>query len=326
MSIKESQQLDDLLQEIIDLVHKYKKIDVTNVNTVVDIESLIKTDESFLRLAYWVIVEREIDTSGLTGWLSQLKSGLSKPALIQKLYESPEFQNRMIGESGWAEINQKLHQARLELVQTVLPSAKIVLDIGGYSSYDPKGALLGFGYPYLPDKISIVDLHPNEMMFPGPIWSKQMNSGHCCIEYFYRSMVDLTCFEATSFDLIWSGESIEHVTVEDAESIISQAYKLLKPGGKLALDTPNRLATQLISPGAYTHPEHKIEYDYETLCKLLKKHNFNIIESKGIIDLSQSIKDNKCSNFYNEFMQSSNLNDNPETSYCFYICCVKPDD
>jgi septum formation topological specificity factor MinE len=38
MSLKESPQLDDLLQEIIDLVHKYKKIDVPNVNTVVDIE------------------------------------------------------------------------------------------------------------------------------------------------------------------------------------------------------------------------------------------------------------------------------------------------
>lgn len=159
MSLQESPQLDDLLQEIIDLVHKYKRIDVPKVNTVVDIESLIKTDESFLRLAYWVIVEREIDTSGLTGWLSQLKSGLSKPALIQKLYESPEFQNRMIGESGWAEINQKLHQARLELVQTVVPSAKIVLDIGGYSSHDPKGALLGFGYPYLPVALNQICHH-----------------------------------------------------------------------------------------------------------------------------------------------------------------------
>jgi 2-polyprenyl-3-methyl-5-hydroxy-6-metoxy-1,4-benzoquinol methylase len=154
MSLKESPQLDDLLQEIIDLVHKYKKIDVPNVNTVVDIESLIKTDESFLRLAYWVIFEREIDATGLAGWSSELKSGLSKSALIHKLYESPEFQNRVIAESGWAEINQKLHQAKLGLVQTLPSPAEVIKNIGSYSSYNIVGESTDNNEPTLTNPIS----------------------------------------------------------------------------------------------------------------------------------------------------------------------------
>lgn len=284
------------------------------------------TDENFLRMAYWVLFEREIDPAGLMGFSSELKKGLAKPELIKKLFESAEFQNRIIGSQGWGEIMNKLHNARVEMVKTLLPSAKNILDLGGCSAHDNRGALLSFGYPHLPEKISIVDLPPDTRMLEAAESSQRVNYKSCQIEYFYRSMADLTDFQEGFFDLIWSGESIEHITTEDAEKVFFQAYKLLKPGGILALDTPNRLATQLHSPSIYIHPEHKIEYYYQDLRQLLEKHNFKVVQTKGIIDLSYSINKNKMSTFYDQFIEADNFNDNPEKSYCFYFCCMRAED
>lgn len=288
---------------------------------------LSKNDNSYLQMAYQVILEREIDPVGLAGWLNQLKNGLSRPAIIQAMIESKEFKQRLIVNPSWQQIHHKLHSARVEMVTTLLPPANTILDIGGYSSNDPRGALLSFGYSYPVEKLYIVDLPPDQMMFPGSSeWPQKVKDQNCEIEYVYTSMADLSCFAPGSFDLIWSGESIEHITREEAEKVFSQAYKLLKPGGKLALDTPNRQATKLPCPDAYIHPEHKLEYYYQDLCQLLEKHNFTIVQTKGLIDLSESIATSSMENFYNEFLSSTNLNDNPDKSYCFYLCCMRTED
>lgn len=289
--------------------------------------SLSKNDDCYLRMAYQVILEREIDPEGLNSWLNQLKQGLSRPAIIQAMIESKEFKQRLSGNPNWQQIHHKLHSARVEMVATLLPPANTILDIGGYSANDPRGALLSFGYPYPVEKLCIVDLPPDQMMFPGSSeWSKKVKDKNCEIEYFYTSMTDLSCFSEASFDLIWSGESIEHITIEDAEKVFSQAYKLLKPGGKLALDTPNRRATKLPCPDSFIHPEHKLEYYYQDLYKLLEKHNFIIVQTKGIIDLSESIATSSIEKFHQEFLASANLNDNPDQSYCFYLCCMRMED
>lgn len=284
-----------------------------------------KNDKSYLWMAYWVIFEREADPDGLEGWLGEISAGVSRSAVIKKMIESKEFQKRLVGVGGENPLS-KLHKARMEMVRTLLPPGKVILDIGGYSGSDERGALLQLGYPYLPEKLYILDFHPDKMMFPGPEWSQQVNYEGCEIEYVYGSMADLTCFQKNYFDLIWSGESIEHVTVEEAEKVLSEAYKLLKPGGILALDTPNRRATKVHSPDSYIHAEHKIEYYYEDLCKLIEKHNFKILQTKGLIDLSTSLATSSMEHFYEEFIQGELINDNPDNSYCFYICCVRPED
>ena len=285
-----------------------------------------KNDKSFLWMAYWVIFDRQADPDGLDSWLGELSAGVSRSAVIKKMVESNEFQARLPDGEVGNPLLHKLHSARMKMVKTLLPPAKVVLDLGGYSASDPKGALLQLGYSYIPEKLYILDFHPDKMMFPGPEWSKQVKYKDCEINYVYGSMTDLSLFEDNSFDLIWSGESIEHITVEDAEKVLSKAYKLLKPGGKLALDTPNRRATKLQVPDGYIHPEHKLEYYHKDLCELLEKHNFKIILSKGLIDLSKSIDTSSMDHFNEEFLNSENLNDNPDKSYCFYICCMRGED
>lgn len=287
-------------------------------NSVETSTSFELSDEAFLEMAYRVIFERTTDPEGMASWMSQLQQGLTRLELVKILVNSPEFLMRSMDK-----LSHAVHNSRLELVQTLLPKAEIILDLGGAHPADVKGALLSFGYPYLPKKLYILDLPPKERMFPvseGPLYVKYDDYE---IEYVYTSMTDLASFKQESFDLVWCGESIEHITLEEAESVFSQVYKLLKPDGKFALDTPNRRATQLQCPNNYIHPEHKIEYHYQELLEIIRKHNFKLVETKGIIDLTESIKSSLF--MEEEFIRNTGLNDRPENSYLFYICCMRND-
>lgn len=288
-------------------------------------ENHIFDDKKYLSMAYKVIFEREIDKDGLEKWSNELARGLSRTALVRILTESNEFQLRPLKSSDyWSLVSSKVHHARFKMIKTLLPPANTILDLGGTSTGDARGALLNFGYPYLPEKIYIVDLPPDERMLAACEMSQCVSYQTCDIEYVYTSMADLSYFEEGTFDLIWSGQSIEHISREDAEKVFSQAYKLLKPGGKLALDTPNRAATKLQCPTGYIHPEHKIEYYYKDLCQLLEKYNFKIIDTKGLINLSKTIETSKMEYFFDGIINADYLNNEPEKSYCFYICCMRP--
>lgn len=327
MTTEEYQIIQNNLQEIAKILGKEAVSQPINFD---QIRQNIPQNEFFLKLLYSVILDREIDPTGLSGWLNQLENGLSRSRLIEMLIDSSEFYQKILREMNMNQILIRLHAARVEMVKTLLPPAKTVLDIGGYSQSDKQGALLCFGYPYPLEELYIVDLHPDQMMFPGPHWPEELQHDQCQIKYVYSSMTDLSSFPKGYFDLIWSGESIEHITQKDAEKVLDQAYGLLKPGGKLALDTPNRRATKILNPNGYIHPEHKIEYYYRDLCRLVEKHGFKIIQSKGILDVSKSILSTNLNrgllNFEQECLTGDYLNDNPDYSYCFYICCIRSED
>ncbi len=97
-----------------------------------------KSDKSYLWMAYWVIFEREADPDGLEGWLNELKTGASRATVIKKMVEAHEFQQRLTGEEGGNHsfteeninfmLNTKLHSARMKMMRTLLPPAKVILD------------------------------------------------------------------------------------------------------------------------------------------------------------------------------------------------------
>jgi hypothetical protein len=275
------------------------------------------SDAGFLEVAYWMVLGREASEEDLGPWLGKLKDGTPRISVINGLFESDEFRGRLER----AEDSRSIHRVRLEMVRTLIPPGDVVLDLGGVHHADPKGALLNFGYPHLPEKLFIVDLPPRGGTACAD--EKRIESYYTCrIEYVYRSMCDLDCFEDGMFDVVWSGQSIEHVSQEDACMTLSHIFRILKPGGRFALDTPNRKATILQNRDGYIHPEHKIEYRYDEMTKMLEEHGFKMDASKGLIGLSGSLKKNRLD--WEEFYGNLSLNDKPDESYIFFICCSKP--
>ena len=52
-------------------------------------------------------------------------------------------------------------------------------------------------------------------------------------------MVDLGRYGDGAFDMVYSGQTIEHVTEADGDTVVREAFRVLAPGGWFCLDTPN---------------------------------------------------------------------------------------
>ena len=70
------------------------------------------------------------------------------------------------------------------------------------------------------------------------------------VEFAFHSMVDLGRYDDGSFDLVYSGQSIEHVSEADGDAVVREAFRVLAPGGWFCLDTPNGPVWRLRSAAA----------------------------------------------------------------------------
>ena len=163
-----------------------------------------------------------------------------------------------------------------------LPRARRILDIGGVALGVPYGALVLMGYPYAFQEIVIVDLPSEDRheLYQDGQTQTTVDVAGGRVSYRYHSMTDLSSYPSASFDMVYSGESIEHITRAEAEQVLAEARRVLKPGGVLALDTPNANLTRL-QQDAFIDPDHKYEYRHAEMAAMLRGNGFVIERADG---------------------------------------------
>ncbi len=168
------------------------------------------------------------------------------------------------------EFGPSLHYGRGVFIRS-LPRARRILDIGGVALGVPYGALVLMGYPYKFQEIVIVDLPSEDRheLYQDGQTQTTVDVAGGKVSYRYHSMVDLSSYPSASFDMVYSGESIEHITRAEAEQVLAEARRVLRPGGILALDTPNAKLTRL-QQDAFIDPDHKYEYTHRELAAMLR--------------------------------------------------------
>ena len=212
-------------------------------------------------------------------FVEELERGTTSPRqLMEWLIHSAEWSHS----APMTEFGPSLHYGRGVFIRS-LPRAWRILDIGGVALGVPYGALVLMGYPYAFKEIVIVDL-PSEdrhelYQDDQSLTSVDVAGGR--VSYRYHSMTDLSSYPAASFDMVYSGESIEHITRAEAEHVLAEARRVLKPGGILALDTPNAKLTRL-QQEAYIDPDHKYEYRHAEMAAMLRGNGFVIERAMGI--------------------------------------------
>ena len=108
------------------------------------------------------------------------------------------------------------------------------------------------------------------------------------IEFFEMNVPPLD-FPENSVDFIVTFQVIEHI--QEDEEFIKEIYRVLKPGGKLILTTPNRLMS------LSRNPWHVREYSPEEMREILN-NSFKNINIKGIFGNEKVMK------YYNENKKS----------------------
>jgi predicted SAM-dependent methyltransferase len=134
-------------------------------------------------------------------------------------------------------------------------------------------------------------------------------------------MSNLSGFADESVDLVYSGQSIEHVTAEEGSVVINEAFRILRPGGHLALDTPNALVTR-VQQAAFIDPDHKVEYTPDELSAKLAAAGFEVIESKGLNYAGRSVEAGRFD--AKEVAANSGMFEAIEDCYILCYLCRKP--
>lgn len=81
-----------------------------------------------------------------------------------------------------------------------------------------------------------------------------------------------------SIDIVFSGQNFEHLWPADIVGFLREAHRVLRPGGILAIDTPNRTVTAAIG---WVHPEHTAEFTVPELHEMLELAGFTVDSTIG---------------------------------------------
>jgi SAM-dependent methyltransferase len=210
-----------------------------------------------------------------------------------------------------------IHAARLRLVRHLLPPASRILDLGGANA-----PLYRMGYPYAFDRLVMVDLPAEERHrnFKEVNLERTQSGGEVILHY--GDMTELADFADSSFDLVWSGQSIEHVTLLAGERMTTQALRVLRSGGYFCLDTPNRLLTKVHAGGGFIHPDHKHEYRPDELRSLVARCGFVVEEEFGICEMPLTTRTGRFD--YRDFFVGGAVTSSVDHAYIHFLKCRKP--
>lgn len=243
------------------------------------LKSYTMSDSAFIDMGYQFIMRRKPDKEGKAYFLKKLTNGeLNRDQFLDTLVNSPEFKDKSPVNFGEA-----IHQSRIQWVKS-FPKADVIVDLGGSAKGDIRGALVAMGYPYSFKKLYIIDLPLDDrikLYSDGYEVYKECQTEKGPVEYVYSSMLDLSQFADNSVDFVNSGQSLEHITEKEASQVLSECMRILRPGGNLCIDTPNGKSTR-IQQTEFIDPDHKVEYDHETLFAKIQNAGFVKIESFGM--------------------------------------------
>jgi SAM-dependent methyltransferase len=99
------------------------------------------------------------------------------------------------------------------------------------------------------------------------------------VEWLVRTLGDLSPVEDLSVDLVFAGEVLEHLWPEDVAGFLAEAHRVLRPGGTIAIDSPNRRVTAKLG---WDHPEHTVEFTVDEARELLGLAGFDDVELRGV--------------------------------------------
>lgn len=241
----------------------------------------------FLRGLFHLLFRREPVLTSEGAFVNELEDGTLGPRqLVEWLIHSDEWSTR----APMTELGPSLHASRGAFIR-MLPRARRILDLGGTALGVPSGAFVSMGYPYAFEQLVIVDLpsHERHPLYREESESKGVATSSGSVIYNYHSMTDLSRYPDASFDLVYSGQSIEHVTQLEADRVLRQVRRVLLPGGTFALDTPNAKLTRL-QQDAFIDPDHKHEYSHEELTRKLRGNGFQIAQAFGINYGGESVR------------------------------------
>lgn len=89
---------------------------------------------------------------------------------------------------------------------------------------------------------------------------------------------DMRDVPSNSVDLVFAGQTIEHLWHQELAGFFAESARVLKTGGRLLFDSPNREISNALM---WNHPEHTVELVSEEAAEMARIAGFEVIKSVG---------------------------------------------
>lgn len=99
------------------------------------------------------------------------------------------------------------------------------------------------------------------------------------VEWIQNTASDMSDIADHEADMLFSGQNVEHLLPGEIARFFLEAHRVLKPGGRIVLDSPNRLQTSRL---LWTHPEHFIEFTADEISQVLIAAGFSPPRLRGL--------------------------------------------
>ena len=180
------------------------------------------------------------------------------------------------------EENTESDQSRLKIVSNMVGENKIILDIGCFTG-----------------NVGSIFLKRSNVVFGMDLSMQALETARTRgVDVVLADADEQLPFRDHSFDVVFAGELIEHVL--DVGLLLKEVKRVIRPDGEIVLTTPNlaslgRRLLLLVGKDPLTNIKwfsgagHLRYFVKETLLRLLKEYDFEIIELKSdIVNFSLS--------------------------------------
>lgn len=99
------------------------------------------------------------------------------------------------------------------------------------------------------------------------------------VRWIENTVGDMNAIPDASCDTVLSGQNLEHLWPEEVVGFFAEAWRVLRSGGLLEVDSPNRLVTE---PLCWSHPEHTVELTPNEARRLATLSGFDVAGLWGL--------------------------------------------
>lgn len=99
------------------------------------------------------------------------------------------------------------------------------------------------------------------------------------VEWIQNTASDMSEIKQQEADLLFSGQNLEHLLPGEIVDFFLECHRVIKPGGMIILDSPNRTQTSKLQ---WNQPEHFIEFKSSEVDEVLVAAGFSRPKLKGI--------------------------------------------
>jgi SAM-dependent methyltransferase len=129
-----------------------------------------------------------------------------------------------------------------------------------------------------------------------------------------------------SIDLVFAGQTTEHLWSDELAGFLEEAHRVLRPGGLLVLDSPNRLVTERLR---WSHGGHTVELSPDEIRDVVGVAGFEVGSvvgiwrcdlGAGVLELEEGIEDPAV-----VARRTSTALDHPDDSFVWWLTATRAD-